>query len=222
MTADPSVLLVADLVGTFAFALNGALTAMRAAHVDVVGVVTLGMITAVGGGIIRDVLLGALPPATFVDWRYLAVAAAGGFLAFLFSTLLRRFGTTIDVLDAAGLSLFAVTGAGKAFELGAGPAQAIILGTVTGVGGGTLRDVLIREVPSVLSSGLYAIPALVGAAVVAVTTSSGVDEVLGGPAALTAAGVCFAIRMVGLRFGLDAPKPPGARGAGPASGGRGG
>lgn len=222
MTADPSVLLVADLVGTFAFALNGALTAMRAAHVDVVGVVTLGMITAVGGGIIRDVLLGALPPATFVDWRYLAVAAAGGFLAFLFSTLLRRFGTTIDVLDAAGLSLFAVTGAGKALELGAGPAQAIILGTVTGVGGGTLRDVLIREVPSVLSSGLYAIPALVGAAVVAVTTSSGVDEVLGGPAALTAAGVCFAIRMVGLRFGLDAPKPPGARGAGPASGGRGG
>lgn len=222
MTADPSVLLVADLVGTFAFALNGALTAMRAAHVDVVGVVTLGMITAVGGGIIRDVLLGALPPATFVDWRYLAVAAAGGFLAFLFSTLLRRFGTTIDVLDAAGLSLFAVTGAGKALELGAGPAQAIILGTVTGVGGGTLRDVLIREVPSVLSSGLYAILALVGAAVVAVTTSSGVDEVLGGPAALTAAGVCFAIRMVGLRFGLDAPKPPGARGAGPASGGRGG
>lgn len=222
MTTDPSVLLVADLVGTFAFALNGALTAMRAAHVDVVGVVTLGMITAVGGGIIRDVLLGALPPATFVDWRYLAVAAAGGFLAFLFSTLLRRFGTTIDVLDAAGLSLFAVTGAGKALELGAGPAQAIILGTVTGVGGGTLRDVLIREVPSVLSSGLYAIPALVGAAVVAVTTSSGVDEVLGGPAALTAAGVCFAIRMVGLRFGLDAPKPPGARGAGPASGGRGG
>lgn len=222
MTADPSVLLVADLVGTFALALNGALTAMRAAHVDVVGVVTLGMITAVGGGIIRDVLLGALPPATFVDWRYLAVAAAGGFLAFLFSTLLRRFGTTIDVLDAAGLSLFAVTGAGKALELGAGPAQAIILGTVTGVGGGTLRDVLIREVPSVLSSGLYAIPALVGAAVVAVTTSSGVDEVLGGPAALTAAGVCFAIRMVGLRFGLDAPKPPGARGAGPASGGRGG
>lgn len=222
MTADPSVLLVADLVGTFAFALNGALTAMRAAHVDVVGVVTLGMITAVGGGIIRDVLLGALPPATFVDWRYLAVAAAGGFLAFLFSTLLRRFGTTIDVLDAAGLSLFAVTGAGKALELGAGPAQAIILGTVTGVGGGTLRDVLIREVPSVLSSGLYAILALVGAAVVAVTTSSGVDEVLGGPAPLTAAGVCFAIRMVGLRFGLDAPKPPGARGAGPASGGRGG
>jgi uncharacterized membrane protein YeiH len=200
------VLLVLDLVGTFAFALNGALTAVRAAHVDIVGVVTLGMITAVGGGIIRDILLGALPPATSVDWRYLTVAAAGGLIAFLFSP--------IDVLDAAGLSLFAVTGAGKALELGVGPVQAIILGTVTGVGGGTVRDVLIRQVPSVLSSGMYAIPALVGAALAVVATSSGVNQVLGVPVALGAAAVCFVIRMVGLHFRLDAPKPPGAGGAG--------
>jgi uncharacterized membrane protein YeiH len=78
MPADPPVLLVLDLTGTFAFALNGALTAVRTAHLDIVGVITLGIITAVGGGIIRDVLLGALPPATFVDWRYLPVAAGGG------------------------------------------------------------------------------------------------------------------------------------------------
>ena len=205
------MLLGLDLVGTFAFALNGGLTAVRAVHVDVVGVVTLGMITAVGGGIIRDTLLGALPPATFVDWRYLAVAAAGGMLAFLFSRALSRFTRTIDLLDAAGLSLFAVTGAGKALELGVGPMQAIILGAVTGVGGGTLRDVLIRQVPSVLSSGLYAIPALVGAALVVVATSSGVGEVLGAPVALGAAGVCFGTRMVGLHYKLDAPRPPGAR-----------
>ncbi len=217
MAGELSVLLVLDLVGTFAFALNGALTAVRAAHVDVVGVVTLGMITAVGGGIIRDILLGALPPATFVDWRYLAVAAAGGLIAFLFSRGLSRFVRTIDLLDAAGLSLFAITGAGKALELGVGPAQAIILGAVTGVGGGTVRDVLIRQVPSVLSSGLYAIPALVGAALVVVATSSGVNQVLGAPVALGAAGVCFGIRMVGLHFGLDAPRPPGARDAGPAT-----
>jgi Glycine transporter len=137
--SDASMLLVLDLAGTFAFALNGALTAVRAAHLDIVGVITLGMITAVGGGIIRDVLLGALPPATFVDWRYLAVAAGGGLIAFMFSRWLTRFSSTIDVLDAAGLSLFAVTGAGKALELGVGPAQAIILGAVTGVGGGTVR-----------------------------------------------------------------------------------
>jgi uncharacterized membrane protein YeiH len=208
-------LLVLDLVGTFAFAVNGALTAVRAVHVDIVGVVTLGMITAVGGGITRDILLGALPPATFVDWRYLAVAAVGGLIAFLFSRWLDRLANSIEVLDAAGLSLFAITGAVKALGLGAGPAQAIILGTVTAVGGGTLRDVLIRRVPGVLSSGLYAIPALVGAAVVVLALSSGLDQVFGVPVALGAAGVCFLIRMVGLRFGLDAPKPP--RPAGPGS-----
>jgi uncharacterized membrane protein YeiH len=209
MPADVPVLLVLDLAGTFAFALNGALTAVRTAHLDIVGVITLGMITAVGGGIIRDVLLGALPPATFVDWRYLAVAATGGLIAFLFSRWLTRVRNPIDVLDAAGLSLFAVTGAGKALELGVGPAQAIILGAVTGVGGGTLRDVLIRQVPSVLSSGLYAIPALVGAALFVVADRVGVQDALGVPVALGAAVVCFLIRMVGLHFGIDAPKPPG-------------
>jgi uncharacterized membrane protein YeiH len=209
MPADVPVLLVLDLAGTFAFALNGALTAVRTAHLDIVGVITLGMITAVGGGIIRDVLLGALPPATFVDWRYLAVAATGGLIAFLFSRWLTQVRNPIDVLDAAGLSLFAVTGAGKALELGVGPAQAIILGAVTGVGGGTLRDVLIRQVPSVLSSGLYAIPALVGAALFVVADRVGVQDVLGIPVALGAAVVCFLIRMVGLHFGIDAPKPPG-------------
>lgn len=214
---DPPVLLILDLAGTFAFALNGALTAVRAAHVDIVGVIALAMITAVGGGIIRDVLLGALPPATFVDWRYLAVAAGGGLIAFLFSRWLSRFASPIDVLDAAGLSLFAVTGASKALELGVGPAQAIILGAVTGVGGGTVRDVLIRRVPSVLSSGLYAIPALVGAALAVAADSGGVHEVLGIPAALCAAGVCFLIRVVGLHFGLEAPKPPGTGGEGSAA-----
>lgn len=219
MPADLTVLLVLDLLGTFAFALNGALTAIRAVDVDLVGVLTLGIITAVGGGIVRDVLLGALPPATFVDWRYLAVAAAGALIAFLFSPQLRRLRISIHVLDAAGLSLFAVTGTGKALELGMGPAQAVLLGALTGVGGGTIRDVLIRRVPDVLRTGLYAIPALLAATIVALTTRIGVDEVLGAPAALAAAGVCFAVRMVGLRFHLNAPRPPGVprRPPGPAS-----
>ncbi|UQU61281.1 trimeric intracellular cation channel family protein [Couchioplanes caeruleus] len=204
-----SVLLVLDLVGTFAFALNGALTAIRVARVDLVGVVTLGMITAVGGGIMRDVLLGAVPPAAFADWRYLTVAAAGGLLAFLFGRGLNRFSRSIDVLDAAGLALFAVTGAGKALLFGVGPMQAIILGAITGVGGGTLRDVLIRQLPGVLSSGLYAVPALVGAALVVLAAHTGTGRLLGLPVALVAAAVCFLIRVVGLHFGLNAPKPPG-------------
>src|SRR5215212_11578229 len=104
MTVEAPVLLGLDLLGTFAFALNGALTALRVARLDIVGVVTLGMITALGGGIIRDVLLN-VPPATFNDWRYLAVAAAGGLIAFVFGRHLERITTPITVLDAAGLSL---------------------------------------------------------------------------------------------------------------------
>lgn len=209
-------MLVLELAGTFAFALNGALTAVRVAHVDIVGVLTLGIITALGGGIIRDILLGDLPPATFGDWRFLAVAAIGSLFAFLFSRGLSRFSTSIDVLDAAGLSLFAVTGASKAHELGLGPAQSIILGTVTAVGGGTVRDVLVREVPSVLSSGLYAIPALVGASLAVAAFGTGVDQVLGAPAALGAAGACFLVRVLGSHLGVDAPRPPGSGRAGTA------
>jgi len=204
MTSGAPVLLALDLTGTFAFALNGALTALRVARLDIVGVVTLGMITAIGGGIIRDVMLDALPPATFKDWRYLAVAAAGGLIAFAFGRRLELLNTPINILDAAGLSLFAVTGANKALHLGLGPAQAVILGAITGVGGGTLRDVLVRQIPSVLSSGLYAIPALIGAtAAVAVTEWN----VYGLATAFGAAVLCFAVRMAGVHFGIDAPMP---------------
>lgn len=204
MTGGLPVLLVLDLLGTFAFALNGALTALRVARLDIVGVVTLGMITALGGGILRDVLLN-LPPATFNDWRYLAVAAAGGLIAFVLGRRLDRLNRLITVLDAAGLSLFAVTGAAKALQFGLGPAQAVILGAVTGVGGGTLRDVLVRQIPSVLSSGLYAIPALIGALATVVVTELDVH----GPAtAVGAAALCFVIRMIGVHYDLDAPMPP--------------
>src|SRR5918998_878703 len=144
MTAEGSVLLALDLLGTFAFALNGALTALRVARLDIVGVVTLGMVTALGGGIIRDLLIGAVPPATFSDWRYLAVATAGGLVAFAVGRQLERLTLPINLLDAAGLSLFAVTGASKALDFGLGAVQAVILGAVTAVGGGTLRDVLVR------------------------------------------------------------------------------
>jgi uncharacterized membrane protein YeiH len=206
VTTENLLLLALDLAGTFAFALNGALTAIRVAHLDIIGVVTLGMITALGGGILRDVMIDSLPPATFSDWRYLAVAATGSLLAFVFGRKLERLAGAITVLDAAGLSLFAVTGASKALEFGLGPAQAVILGAVTGVGGGTLRDVLTKRVPTVLRSGLYAIPALAGATVTVITTELGV---YGLPAAIGAAAVCFGIRMLGVRFDLNAPSPPG-------------
>lgn len=211
MFDEPVLLLALDLAGTFAFALNGALTAVRATRLDIVGVVALGMITALGGGIIRDVLIDSLPPATFSDWRYLTVAAAGGLVAFAFGRPLQKrhhLVTAITVLDAAGLSLFAVTGASKALDHGLGIGQAAILGAITGIGGGTIRDVLTRRVPTVLRSGLYAIPALTGAALTVAAIST---DLYGLAAALTAAAVCFLIRMLGVRYNLNAPMPPGTR-----------
>jgi uncharacterized membrane protein YeiH len=206
VTTEPALLLALDLAGTFAFALNGALTAVRVVRLDIVGVVTLGMITALGGGIIRDIIVDYLPPATFSDWRYLAVAAAGSMLAFGFGRRLDRYYGAINVLDAAGLSLFAVTGASKALSFGLGPVQAIILGAITGVGGGTLRDALIQRVPTVLRSELYAIPALIGATITVLSIRLGV---YGAVAAVGAAVACFSIRMLGVHFGLNAPGPPG-------------
>jgi uncharacterized membrane protein YeiH len=198
--------LVLDLAGTFAFALNGAWTAMRVARLDIVGVVTLGMLTALGGGFIRDTILDALPPATFADWRYLVVAAAGALVAFVSGRVADRLATPILVLDAAGLSLFAVSGALKGVGFEVGVVQAVILGVITAVGGGTLRDVLIRQIPTVLTSGLYAIPALIGALVVVGGTQLGVAAL---PAAIVGAALCLVIRMLGVHFGVNAPGPIG-------------
>lgn len=199
------MLLTLDLADTFAFALNGALTAIRVARLDVVGVLTLGMFTALGGGIIRDVFIDSLPPATFSDWRYLAVAAGGSLVAFTLGRHLDRLTTAILVFDAAGLSLFAVSGALKALSFHVGPIQAVILGAITAVGGGTMRDVLIGRIPVVLRSELYAIPALAGALVVVIAEQLEAPNV---PGAVAAAALCFGIRMLGIRFDLNAPAPP--------------
>ncbi len=200
--AEAPLLLALDLAGTFAFALNGAITGLEAARLDIVGMLTLGMVTALGGGILRDILIDALPPATFSSWPYLAVAAGGALIAFFVSRQLRRFPVPILLLDAAGLSLFCVTGATKSLDHGLGPGQAVILGAITAVGGGTIRDVLVRRVPTVLTSGLYAIPALVGASIAVATVRTGVYGI---PAALGAAGACFLIRLAGIRYNLNAP-----------------
>ncbi len=207
MSAQPPLLLALDLVGTFAFGLNGALTAIRATRLDVVGVVTLGMMTALGGGVIRDVLIGSVPPATFQDWYYFALALGGGLIAFAVGHWLHRLETPITVLDAVGLSVFAVIGANKAIEYGLGAGPAVLLGVITAVGGGTIRDLMIGQVPTVLRKELYAIPAMVAAAL---TVAALGLNVYGLGAALAAAAVCFVIRMLGVHFGLNAPSPPGS------------
>lgn len=204
MPSATTALVSLDLLGTLAFAINGAMTAVRTARLDIVGIVTLGMITALGGGFIRDILLDDLPPTTFLDGRYLAVAALGGLVAFGLGQRLEKLATPINVLDAAGLSLFAVTGTLKGLEWGLGATQAIILGGVTAVGGGTLRDIMVRQVPAVLHSGLYAVPALIAAGLTAAFDAGGLPLI---PWTIVAAGVCFAVRLLGVRYDLHAPRP---------------
>ena len=194
--------LVLDLSGTFVFGLNGALTAMEAENLDIVGVAVLAVITALGGGIIRDVLIGSLPPAAFRDWRYLAVGGGAGIAAFFARQLWLRLQRSITVFDAAGLALFCVTGTTTAFAAHLGPFQSIVLGTITGVGGGTVRDVVIRRVPTVLSSGLYAIPAACGATLTALALDL---HFYSGAIAIVAAAICFTVRMAGVRFNLNVP-----------------
>ena len=184
------------------FGLNGALTAMEAENLDIVGVVVLAVITALGGGIMRDVLIGSLPPAAFRDWRYLAVGGGAGIAAFLARQLWVRVQRSITVLDAAGLALVCVMGTTTAFAAQLGPFQSVVLGTVTGVGGGTVRDVVIRRVPTVLSSGLYAVPAACGATLTALALEF---RFSGGAIAVVAAALCFSIRMAGVRFNLNVP-----------------
>lgn len=222
---DPSLILWLNLVGTFVFGLSGGLAAVRA-RLDLFGVLVLALVVGLAGGIIRDLLIGTAP-ATFRDWRYLAAAGAAGLATFAARATLERAWNVIQVLDGAGLALFCVTGAVKAVEFRVGPVPAIILGAITGIGGGMLRDVLLRRVPTVLRHDLYAVPALAGAAVVAGAHAAGSSSVA---FPLIGIVVCFAIRMVGLRFNVQLPMAPGARSgaaaeeeepSGPAEPGRG-
>ncbi len=197
-----TVLVVLDLVGIFVFAITGALVAVRK-ELDVFAVLVLAGVTGLGGGFIRDVLIGAVPPAALEDWRYLLVPVAAGLVTFFFHPTLGRAERVINVLDAAGLALFCVTGALKADAFGLGVLPAALMGMVTGIGGGMLRDVLTGRVPLVFRGELYATPALVGALVAVLGVQSGLRTAF---VAVPAALVCFGWRVVAARRGWNAPR----------------
>jgi uncharacterized membrane protein YeiH len=196
------LLLGIDLVGTALFAAEGATTGVHA-RLDLLGVLVVAFVTALGGGILRDLLLGSVPPNSVKDWRYAATALSAGIAVFVLRTPIAASGEGwVQVLDAAGLSLFAVAGAAKAVEYGIHPLLATMLGGLTGVGGGTMRDVLINQVPTVLKADIYAAAALLGAAI-----TIGVRRV-GGKALLADVSgivVCFTVRMLAVHFHWNLP-----------------
>jgi uncharacterized membrane protein YeiH len=197
----PWLVVVLDLLGTFAFAISGATLGVRK-RLDFFGVMVLAFAAATAGGIVRDALLGATPPIALADWRYLAVSALAGVTAFFGYERVERMRNPVQLFDAVGLSLFAVTGAAKALAFGLGGTGAILLGTLSGIGGGIVRDVLVAEVPAVLHRELYAVAALLGAAFVVVGLA------LGLPSGLALAGgalLCFIVRFLAIRRGWQLP-----------------
>jgi len=193
-----STLLVLDLIGTFVFALSGAVVGVKR-RLDIFGVLVLSFAAASAGGIIRDLLINSVPPAAIRDWRYMAASVLGGLLIFLWfprsqrSSRVRNF---VLLFDAAGLALFAVTGTQKALGYGLNPVMASLLGMLTGIGGGMMRDVLVAEIPQVLRSDLYAVAALAGAAVVVIGRQL---DIAPAAVAVLGAAICFGLRLVAIR-----------------------
>jgi uncharacterized membrane protein YeiH len=198
------LLIVLDLAGIAVFAVSGALAAV-AARMDVFGVVTVAALTGLGGGVVRDVLLGITPPTSLRQWPYLLVPVVVGIAVFAFHPLVSKLRRAVQWADAFGLALFATAGAGTALATGAPAVTAVVVGLITAIGGGVLRDLLVGEVPHVLRREIYAVPALVGAALVVVGHESGLPP---GPTTLCAAGAVLVIRVVALLRGWDAPLPP--------------
>jgi uncharacterized membrane protein YeiH len=197
-----TLLFTLDLIGTFVFALSGAAAGVKN-KLDPFGVGVLAFVAGNAGGVIRDLLIGAVPPAAINDWHYVAVSLVAGAVTFLWYGKVTRLQPMVLLLDAAGLGLFAVAGTQKALSLGINPFIAALLGMVTGVGGGMLRDVLVNEVPIVLRTDFYALAALTGAAVVV-----GGHLLHWPPTATTIAGalLCFGIRLIAIRRGWNLPQ----------------
>ncbi|AJG24213.1 trimeric intracellular cation channel family protein [Cupriavidus basilensis] len=199
------VVLAADLAGTTVFAVEGAIIGMRHG-LDLLGVLVVALVTAVGGGIIRDLLIGAAPPNAIRDWRYPALASLAGTAAFVFHAAAQGFtGPLIIALDAAGLALFAVAGVQKATNYGVRPFVATLMGTLTGVGGGVVRDMLLAQVPTVLSADIYATAAWLGSAVLVSARALRLPPAV---AALAGGASCFALRLLAVQHDWHLPKVP--------------
>ncbi|GAA3052488.1 trimeric intracellular cation channel family protein [Kitasatospora albolonga] len=200
----PDVQQTLDLIGIFVFALSGGLLAVRK-NMDIFGICVLAEATALGGGVMRDLVIGATPVVAFTNLGYFVTPLLAGVVVFFLHPEVERINRSVQTLDALGLGLFCVTGTAKAHDYGLGSVSSVALGMLTAAGGGVIRDVLAHETPSLLrwDREIYAVPALVGAAMVAVLTATGaLTTATGTAAALTA----FVLRMLALKYGWRAPR----------------
>ena len=196
------LLLGFDLLGTFVFALSGGVLAVRH-RLDLFGVLVLACVTAVTGGIVRDLLIGAVPPASLADWRYLSVAMLAGLVTFRWYALIERLRNPVLMFDAAGLALYAVLGTGKALAFGLSPFAATLLGIMSGIGGGIARDLLVARTPVVLQpTEIYAVAALAGGGIVAIAHALDLPQA---PAMVIGALLCFGLRFMAIRRGWRLP-----------------
>jgi len=196
-----TLLLVLDLVGTFVFALSGAMAGVRH-RLDLFGVLVLSFAAANTGGITRDLLIGAVPPAAISDWRYLAVSLLAGIVTFWRPSAIAQLRSPVLIFDAAGLALFTVADTQKALVFGLNPIMAALLGMLTGIGGGMARDLLLAEIPTVLGADLYALAALAGAAVVVIGATFQLPSTA---VAIAGAALGFGLRFIAIRRGWHLP-----------------
>lgn len=191
-----------DVIGTFAFAISGA-AAAKQRGMDVFGIGAIAFTVACGGGIIRDVCIGAIPPAGLKTWFYLVTALIAAVVTIGLYPLVRRLNRPVLLFDAAGLSMFAVTGAQKALSYGTNGEVAVLLGILTAVGGGVLRDVLLNRVPVILQKEIYASAALVAALIV--VAGHYYNWLTTDWVAIIALSLCFTIRILALTFHWNLP-----------------
>ncbi|MEL7601480.1 MAG: trimeric intracellular cation channel family protein [Proteiniphilum sp.] len=191
-----------DLAGTFAFAISGA-TAARERRLDLFGICAVAFTVACGGGITRDLCIGAIPPAGLTNWYYLATAMFAAIMTIWLYPIVKKIKRPVILFDAAGLALFAVTGAQKSLAFGHNAEVAILLGIVTAVGGGILRDVLLNRVPVVLEREIYASAALLGALIVVLGALF--NWLTNDWISIIAIIVAFSLRMLALRYHWNLP-----------------
>jgi len=195
------LVLVLDLVGTFVFAISGA-SAGVSRQLDLFGALVLSFVAGNIGGVTRDVLIGSVPPAAISDWRYLAVSLLAGVITFYWPSAVEKLSRTVLVFDAAGLALFAVSGAQKALAFGLNPVMAALLGMLTGIGGGMARDILTGQIPNVLRGDIYAVAALAGAAVVVIGQFLHITPTI---STTIGALLCFGLRLIAIQRGWQLP-----------------